>query len=59
MFCSQSEMFTIINVPQGVHQYKFLVDGRWLCHPYEVCIALVLYCLKINYNIRVKGIIVT
>jgi len=36
MCCSQSEMFTIINVPQGVHQYKFLVDGRWVCHPYEV-----------------------
>jgi len=37
MICSHSEMFTIVNVPQGVHQYKFLVDGRWLCHPCEVC----------------------
>lgn len=32
---SQSEMFAIINIPQGVHQYKFQVDGRWLCHPCE------------------------
>jgi len=36
-------MFTIVNVPQGVHQYKFYVDGQWLCHPCEVCpVAVVL-----------------
>lgn len=31
----QDEMYTIIEVPLGVHQYKFLVDGRWACEPSE------------------------
>lgn len=32
---SRDELYTIVDVPLGIHQYKFLVDGRWSCHPSE------------------------
>jgi 5'-AMP-activated protein kinase regulatory beta subunit len=32
---SHDEMYTIVEIPLGVHQYKFLVDGRWVCQPTE------------------------
>lgn len=32
---SNDELYTIVEVPLGVHQYKFLVDGRWACLPDE------------------------
>jgi hypothetical protein len=30
-------MFTVVDVPEGIHQYKFNVDGEWLYEPSEVC----------------------
>lgn len=32
---SESDFYTIIDVPLGTHQYKFLVDGQWHCSPKE------------------------
>uniref|UniRef100_A0A0B7BBF5 5'-AMP-activated protein kinase subunit beta-1 n=1 Tax=Arion vulgaris TaxID=1028688 RepID=A0A0B7BBF5_9EUPU len=29
---SQTDFFTIVDLPEGEHQYKFLVDGQWLTH---------------------------
>jgi len=26
-----------VEVPEGTHQYKYYIDGDWLCHPNEVC----------------------
>ena len=28
---SHGDFYTIIDLPEGTHQYKFLVDGQWLC----------------------------
>jgi len=33
-------MFTVVDVPEGVHQYKFNVDGEWLYEPTEVRISV-------------------
>ena len=27
---------TIVDLPEGEHQYKFLVDGEWMHDPTEV-----------------------
>jgi len=35
--CSQGEFYTVVEVPEGTHQYKYYVDGDWACHPNEVC----------------------
>jgi len=35
--CSQGEFYTVVDVPEGTHQYKYYVDGDWVCHPNEVC----------------------
>lgn len=32
---SESDFYTIVEVPLGTHQYKFLVDGQWHCSPKE------------------------
>lgn len=32
---SSSDFYTIVEVPLGTHQYKFLVDGQWHCSPKE------------------------
>lgn len=31
--CSHSDFVTIIDLPEGEHQYKFCVDGNWQCDP--------------------------
>ena len=35
--CSQGEFYTVVEVPEGTHQYKYYIDGDWKCHPNEVC----------------------
>ena len=35
-FCSQGEFSTIIELPEGEHEYKFCVDGRWIHDPNSV-----------------------
>lgn len=31
--CSHNDFVTIIDLPEGEHQYKFCVDGNWQCDP--------------------------
>jgi 5'-AMP-activated protein kinase regulatory beta subunit len=31
--CSHEEFATIIDLPEGVHQYKFIVDDEWRYNP--------------------------
>ncbi|KAJ8308608.1 hypothetical protein KUTeg_013482 [Tegillarca granosa] len=33
---SHGDFFTIVELPEGDHQYKFLVDGQWVHNPNEV-----------------------
>ena len=35
-FCSQGEFSAIIELPEGEHEYKFCVDGRWIHDPNAV-----------------------
>ena len=35
---SQEEFYTVVEVPEGTHQYKYHIDGDWVCHPNEVCL---------------------
>lgn len=35
MVKSHGDFYTIIELPEGKHQYKFLVDGTWQCDPNE------------------------
>lgn len=35
--CSHADFYTIIKVPKGIHQYRFLVDGQWTFDRNEVC----------------------
>jgi len=28
---SHDDFYTILDLPEGTHQYKFLVDGQWVC----------------------------
>jgi hypothetical protein len=35
-FYSEGEFYTVLSVPEGTHQYKYFVDGEWVCHPNEV-----------------------
>jgi 5'-AMP-activated protein kinase regulatory beta subunit len=32
---SHGEFYTVVEVCEGTHQYKYFVDGRWICHPNE------------------------
>lgn len=34
--CSNGDFFTILDLPEGEHQYKFYVDGQWVHDPNEV-----------------------
>lgn len=42
-FClpSQGEFSTIIELPEGEHEYKFCVDGRWIHDPNAVSTILI------------------
>lgn len=33
---SHGDFYTIVDLPEGEHQYKFLVDGQWQCDNKEV-----------------------
>ena len=35
-FSSQGEFSAIIELPEGEHEYKFCVDGRWIHDPNAV-----------------------
>jgi 5'-AMP-activated protein kinase regulatory beta subunit len=35
MVKSHGDFYTIIDLNEGTHQYKFLVDGQWVCDPNE------------------------
>ncbi|KAL8580733.1 5'-AMP-activated protein kinase subunit beta-2 [Nucella lapillus] len=32
---SQGDFFTIVDLPEGEHEYKFYVDGQWVLNPRE------------------------
>ena len=33
---SHGDFYTIIDLPEGTHEYKFYVDGNWVCDNKEV-----------------------
>lgn len=37
---SHNNFVAILDLPEGEHQYKFLVDGQWTHDPAEVMLAL-------------------
>ena len=37
---SHGDFFTIVDLPEGDHEYKFSVDGNWQHNPTEVCIFI-------------------
>ena len=39
-FFSHGEFATIIELPEGEHQYKFFVDGTWIHDPNLVHISM-------------------
>lgn len=53
-FSSHGDFVTIIDLPEGEHQYKFYVDGEWKHDPGVVCvwnkIGNILKCL-IQYRV--------
>lgn len=32
---SQNNFYTIVDLPEGTHSYRFLIDGQWRCDPKE------------------------
>ena len=47
-FNSQSDFYTIIDLPEGTHQFKFFVDGQWMCDKNAVGIQdSIIYCISI------------
>lgn len=38
LFFSHGDFVTIIDLPEGEHQYKFYVDGEWKHDPGVVCV---------------------
>jgi len=36
---SQNNFYTIIDLPEGTHHYRFMVDGQWRCDPKEACVT--------------------
>jgi hypothetical protein len=38
-YYSHGDFVTIIDLPEGEHQYKFFVDGEWRHDPGVVCIC--------------------
>ncbi|XP_058127523.1 5'-AMP-activated protein kinase subunit beta-1-like [Anopheles ziemanni] len=36
---SHGSFVTIVNIPEGDHQYKFLVDGEWMHDPKLKCVV--------------------
>ena len=46
--CSREDFTTILELPEGRHEYKFFVDGQWLHDPGEVSMhSCPLYCYMI------------
>ena len=41
IFFSQGDFVTIVDLPEGTHQYKFMVDGAWKTISSEVQLLLV------------------
>jgi hypothetical protein len=39
-FYSHGDFVTIIDLPEGEHQYKFYVDGEWKHDPGVVCFEI-------------------
>lgn len=35
-YFSHGDFFTIVDLPEGEHEYKFFVDGQWVLNPGEV-----------------------
>ena len=36
--CSREDFTTILELPEGSHEYKFFVDGQWVHDSGEVCV---------------------
>lgn len=51
MVKSHGDFVTIIDLPEGEHQYKFFVDGEWRHDP-----GLVSYIFKLNTSIYISTI---
>lgn len=47
--CSNDEFYTIIDLPQGDHQYRFLVDGQWMTDPHGVSCSITVLCNVIRF----------
>jgi len=45
VFFSQGEFTTIIELAEGTHEFKYLVDGSWKTAANEVCYVLKHYLL--------------
>jgi len=43
---SRHDFYTIIDLPEGVHEYKYRVDGEWVCDCKQVRLV-VAYSSKI------------
>jgi 5'-AMP-activated protein kinase regulatory beta subunit len=54
--CSNDEFYTIIDLPQGDHQYRFLVDGQWMCDPHGVS-CFINCAMQRNSILSVKTVI--
>lgn len=47
---SRHDLFTIVELPEGVHQYKYFVDGQWVCDEKEVGEIEFQHCLNACYS---------
>ena len=39
---SEKNFYTIVELPEGEHEYKFYIDGQWRHNPDEVSIPIAL-----------------
>lgn len=51
---SHNNFVAILDLPEGEHQYKFLVDGQWTHDPAEVMVTLS-HCLLTEASEEEKG----
>lgn len=55
--CSHGDFVTIIDLPEGEHQYKFCVDGEWKFDPSVVRSSLFKYCIFLSATLFFKPIV--
>jgi len=47
---SRYDFYTIVDLPEGEHQYKYFVDNEWLCDDKEVCILSCTFFVAKQYQ---------